>query len=87
MTNEELLDLLVGRKIVRISRMTPHTAEEAGLDAGYMHIPLEIVLEGSEKHGSIKLFALSDPDGETRKDRILFGIRCLSVSISTPRKS
>ena len=30
MTNEELLDLLVGRKIVRISRMTPHTAEEAG---------------------------------------------------------
>ena len=63
MTAEELLDLLVGRKIVRISRMTPHTAEEAGLDSDYMHIPLEIVLEGSEEHGSIKLFALSDPEG------------------------
>ena len=63
LANKVLLDLLIGRKIVRISRMTPESAEEAGFDAECMHIPIEIVLEGSEKHGSIKLFALSDPEG------------------------
>tara|TARA_R100000458_G_scaffold47507_1_gene46289 strand:- start:801 stop:1082 length:282 start_codon:yes stop_codon:yes gene_type:complete len=63
LANKVLLDLLIGRKIVGISRMTPQSAEEAGLDFDYMHIPVEIILEGSEEHGSIKLFALSDPEG------------------------
>ena len=58
-----MIDLLIGRKITKISRMTKASAKASGLDPEYMHIPLEITLEGSEEHGSIKLFALSDDEG------------------------
>lgn len=63
MPDEELIKLLVGRKIVSIRRMTDALAEEYGLDCEHDNLPLDIILEGSEDHGSIRLCALADTEG------------------------